>query len=257
MKKIAFTLTLFCSTLLSSEFLLADTITQERYDKVCRYGVFNPPECKKKVIKIKRSNTGISNSGENTQRQSDPDCRFGLFNPPKCRGNDSRVKNKSINNKEKKKLNKQDSILENGIHDIALYTGTFDIIDKEGDDKTTLLGIEHKNENLFRDTWLGKFTPTTGAFVTGKSSLYLYSGVEAQYNLGPLSISPSFAPGYYEKGGGKDLGSVLEFKSEVKIGLDILENSNIGYSYSHISNNDWGDRNPGTDNQQITFSKNF
>ena len=41
------------------------------------------------------------------------------------------------------------------------------------------------------------------------------------------------------------------------IGFDIFENSKLGYSYSHISNNDWGDSNPGTDNQQITFSKNF
>ena len=63
--------------------------------------------------------------------------------------------------------------------------------------------------------------------------------------------------GYYEKGNGKDLGSILEFKSEIKVGLDIFENSKLSYSYSHISNNDWGDTNPGTDNQQITFSKNF
>ena len=55
----------------------------------------------------------------------------------------------------------------------------------------------------------------------------------------------------------KDLGSVLEFKSEIKVGLDIFENSKLSYSYSHISNNDWGEINPGTDNQQITFSKNF
>ena len=72
-----------------------------------------------------------------------------------------------------------------------------------------------------------------------------------------IKILPSFTPGYYEKGDGKDLGSVLEFKSEVKIGLDIFENSKLSYSYSHISNNDWGETNPGTDNQQITFSKNF
>ena len=78
-----------------------------------------------------------------------------------------------------------------------------------------------------------------------------------QYGIGPLKILPSFTPGYYEKGDGKDLGSVLEFKSEVKIGLDIFENSKLSYSYSHISNNDWGDSNPGTDNQHITFSKNF
>ncbi|MDA8757493.1 acyloxyacyl hydrolase [Candidatus Pelagibacter bacterium] len=144
-----------------------------------------------------------------------------------------------------------------GDADISFYTGTFDVIDKEGDDKTSLFGIEHKNPNLFRDTLLGKFKPVTGAFMTGDSSVYLYTGVEAQYGIGPLKILPSFAPGYYEKGDGKDLGSVLEFKSEIKVGLDIFENSKLSYSYSHISNNEWGDTNPGTDNQQITFSKNF
>ena len=144
-----------------------------------------------------------------------------------------------------------------GDHDISFFTGTFDLIDKEGDDKTNLFGVEHKNSNLFRDTFIGKFKPVSGAFMTGKSSVYLYTGVEAQYGLGPLKILPSFAPGYYQKGDGKDLGSVLEFKSEVKFSLDIFENTKLGYSYSHISNNDWGKTNPGTDNQQITFSKNF
>ena len=140
---------------------------------------------------------------------------------------------------------------------ISVYTGTFDVIDKEGDDKTSLFGIEHKNPNLFRDTFLGKFKPVTGAFMTGDSSVYLYTGVEGQYGIGPLKILPSFAPGYYEKGDGKDLGSVLEFKSEIKVGLELFENSKLSYSYSHISNNDWGNSNPGTDNEQITFSKNF
>jgi len=144
-----------------------------------------------------------------------------------------------------------------GNKDISFYTGTFDLLDKEGDDQTTLFGIEHKNPNLFRDTFLGKFKPVTGAFMTGKSSVYLYTGIEGQYGIGPLKILPSFAPGYYEKGDGKDLGDVLEFKSEIKLSLDIFENSKLGYSYSHISNNDWGATNPGTDNQQITFSKNF
>ena len=144
-----------------------------------------------------------------------------------------------------------------GNKDITFYTGQFDITDNVGDDETSLFGIEHKNSNLFRDTFLGKFSPITGAFVTGKGSTYFYTGVEGQYNLGPIKILPSFTPGYYQKGDGKDLGSALEFKSEIKFGFDIFENSKIGYSYSHISNNDWGDTNPGTDNQQITFSKNF
>ena len=146
---------------------------------------------------------------------------------------------------------------EEGNTDVSFYTGTFDVIDKEGDDQTSLLGIEHKNSDLFRDTFLGKFKPVTGGFVIGNNSVYLYSGVEGQYGIGPLKILPSFTPGYYEKGDGKDLGSALEFKSEIKVGIDIFKDSKLSYSYSHISNNDWGETNPGTDNQQITFSKNF
>jgi len=149
------------------------------------------------------------------------------------------------------------ALADKGNNEISFYTGTFDVIDKEGDDQTSLFGIEHKNPNLFRDTFLGKFSPVSGGFMTGDSSVYLYTGIEGQYDVGRLKILPSFTPGYYEKGNGKDLGSALEFKSEIKLGLDIFKNSNIGYSYSHISNNEWGDRNPGTDNQQITFSKNF
>tara|TARA_B100001057_G_scaffold182289_1_gene183001 strand:- start:311 stop:814 length:504 start_codon:yes stop_codon:yes gene_type:complete len=144
-----------------------------------------------------------------------------------------------------------------GNSDMSVYTGTFDVIDKEGDDQTTLLGVEHKNPNLFRDTFLGKFKPVTGAFMTGDSSVYFYTGIEGQYGIGPLKILPSFAPGYYEKGDGKDLGSVLEFKSEIKVGLELFKNSKLSYSYSHISNNDWGEKNPGTDNEYIAFSKNF
>ena len=141
--------------------------------------------------------------------------------------------------------------------DITFYTGQFDITDSVGDDETSLFGLEHKNSDLFRKTFLGKFSPVTGAFVTGKGATYVYTGVEAQYRLGPIKILPSFTPGYYEQGNGKNLGDVLEFKSELKLGFDIFKDSKIGYSYSHISNNDWGSVNPGTDNQSITFSKKF
>jgi len=104
---------------------------------------------------------------------------------------------------------------------------------------------------------LGKFSPVTGGFISGKSSVFLYTGVQALYDVGPIKIIPSFAPGYYQAGDGKDLGSVLEFKSEIRFDIDIFKNSKIGYSYSHVSNNDWGKINPGINNKQISFSKNF
>ena len=142
-------------------------------------------------------------------------------------------------------------------HEYSFYTGTFDIIDKEGDDKTNLFGLEHNNTNLYRDTIWGKFAPVTGGFISGNNSVYLYTGVQAQYDLGFLKVIPSFAPGYYEAGNGKDLGSALEFKSEIRFDLEIFKNSKIGYSYNHLSNNDWGRINPGINNQQISFSSNF
>ena len=168
-----------------------------------------------------------------------------------CAPSNQQVKIKTY----KKKLNLFDG--SDTTQQLSAYTGTFDTIDKEGDDQTTLVGVEHKNKNLFRDTWIGRFSPTTGAFLTKKSSIYLYTGIEADYNLGAIKISPSFAPGYYEAGDGKNLGSALEFKSEVKIGIDLFKGTNLGYSYSHISNNDWGNINPGSDNQSITFSKKY
>ena len=142
-------------------------------------------------------------------------------------------------------------------NELSVYTGQFDITDEIGDDKTSLVGIEHKNPNLFRKTFLGKFSPVTGAFVTKKGSSYFYTGIQGQYKLGPINFLPSFAPGYYEQGNGKKMGSALEFKSELKFGVDFLDYGNLGYSYSHISNNDWGEVNPGADNQSITFSKKF
>jgi len=142
-------------------------------------------------------------------------------------------------------------------HEYSFYSGTFDTLDKEGDDQTTLMGFEHRDSDLFKNTILGKFSPITGGFISGKDSVYLYTGIEAQYGIGPLKISPSFAPGYYEAGDGKNLGSALEFKSEIKFDVEIFKNTKIGYSYNHISNNDWGNINPGINNRHFSFSKIF
>ncbi len=238
-------------------------ITEERYKKICKWGIFNPPECKKRVIRSINKKSGeqidekvVSAEEREIQSELDKDCRWGIFNPPKCRGRDTRY-GKEIKQSEKKLSKKVEKNIYDDNTKLSFFTGQFDIIDKEGDDKTTLMGIEHRNTNLNRNTFLGKFSPISGAFVTGKSSMYFYTGVEGQYGIGPIKILPSFTPGFYEKGSGKDLGSAIEFKSEIKIGLDLFENSNLGYSYSHISNNDWGKTNPGTDNQQINFSRKF
>ena len=144
-----------------------------------------------------------------------------------------------------------------GENEYTFYTGTFDTIDKEKDDEATLYGLEHNNPVLSKDTFIGRFSPITGGFITEKDSIFIYTGVQIQYEIGPLKITPSFAPGYYEKGDGKDLGMALEFQSKIKLSFDFFKDTKIGYSYSHISNNDWGTINPGVNNETISFTKSF
>ena len=152
------------------------------------------------------------------------------------------------------KLFAVEKINKNG-HELNFFTGNFDF----SDDKQSayLFGFQHQDENLNRETFLGNLSPITGGFVTENSAAYVYTGVEWNVDLGGLKFTPSFAPGYYEQGGGKNMGDVLEFKSEIKIGFDLFENTNIGFSYSHLSNNDMGTVNPGSDNQSLTISRKF
>ena len=96
-----------------------------------------------------------------------------------------------------------------------VYTGMFDFSD-EGK-RSTLIGFQHQNKDLNRDTFLGNLSPITGAMVTADNASYFYTGIQAQYKIGSMNFTPSFAPGYYNQGSGKDLGHALEFKSEVQL----------------------------------------
>jgi len=136
-----------------------------------------------------------------------------------------------------------------------IYTGMFDWSD-DGK-RSTLIGFQHQNEELNRDTFLGNLSPITGALITGDSATYIYTGVQAQYKIGNINLTPSFTPGLYGAGDGKDLGHIMEFKSEVQFSLDLPSNSELGFSYNHISNASLGDKNPGANSYMFNFLKNF
>ena len=139
--------------------------------------------------------------------------------------------------------------------ELNFYTGIFDFSDTK--QSSSLLGLQHQNEELFRNSFLGKLSPITGGFFTEKSAFYLYSGIQAEYKLGFLTITPSFAPGYYNYGNGKDLGHPLEFKSEVQMSFDLSDSSHLGMSYNHISNASLGTKNPGANSYMLNFLKQF
>ena len=140
-------------------------------------------------------------------------------------------------------------------HEINFYSGMFDFSDAGA--KSTIFGIQHQNENLIRNSFLGMISPVTGAMITADNAGYIYTGIQAQYKIGNLNLTPSFAPGLYHEGDGKDLGHPLEFKSEVQLSLDLFKNSELGFSYNHISNASLGDKNPGANSYMFNFLKNF
>ncbi len=151
-------------------------------------------------------------------------------------------------NSESKKVN-------NGQHELNIFGGVFDFSDDK--QKAGLIGIQHQDLNLKRNTFLGNVSPITGGFITENSAIYIYTGIEWNFDLGGINFTPSFAPGLYEEGDGKDLGHVLEFKSEVQASFDISENSSLGMSYNHISNASLGSKNPGANSYMVNYLKKF
>ena len=140
-------------------------------------------------------------------------------------------------------------------HEFNFFSGMFDFSD-DGK-KSAIVGFQHQNENLTRESFLGTLSPITGAMITADNAAYFYTGVQAQYKMGKIHLTPSFTPGIYEQGDGKDLGDVIEFKSEVQLSLNLFENSQFGMSYNHISNASLGDKNPGANSYMFNFLQKF
>ena len=140
-------------------------------------------------------------------------------------------------------------------HEFNFFSGVFDMTNEAKNSE--LFGVQHSNEDLFRDTFLGKISPITGFMITDNADTYFYTGVQAEYKIGKLNLTPSFSPGIYTVGDGKDLGSPLEFKSELQLSLDLLSGTKLGYSQSHMSNADLGEKNPGADSYMFNFMKSF
>ena len=140
-------------------------------------------------------------------------------------------------------------------HEWNFYSGTFDFSDDGA--RSTLFGIQHQNENLLRESFLGTLSPITGLMFTSDNASYIYTGIQAQYKLGYLNVIPSFTPGLYGEGDGKDLGHIIEFKSELQLSLDLFRNTELGLSYNHLSNASLGDKNPGANSYMFNFLKRF
>jgi hypothetical protein len=91
-----------------------------------------------------------------------------------------------------------------------------------------------------------EFRPLAGLMATAQGSGYLYLGINFDLLFcDHLLFAPGFAAGYYWKGGGKDLGWPLEFRSGVELAWQFDDFHRLGIHFYHLSNASLGRKNPG------------
>lgn len=87
--------------------------------------------------------------------------------------------------------------------------------------------------------------PWLGGEFTSDGAAYGVGGVLIDLVIDPVVVTPSFGVGAYHDGDGVDLGSTVEFRSQVEIGYLFGDGSRVSAAYSHISNAGLSDTNPG------------
>ncbi len=118
----------------------------------------------------------------------------------------------------------------------------------------SLLDIGPEEDNFFF------LKPFFGIEYTNDSASYFLTGIYFEDNLGELFegdkgrlyFTPSFGAGIYEDGSGKKLGNDLQFRTTFEVSYELKNNNRIGISFSHTSNANLGDKNPGV--EVLSFS---
>ncbi len=127
---------------------------------------------------------------------------------------------------------------------ISFGVGYYDVLDNEG---TVDLRVEYRpaiavmDENL--NPWIGAESTSDGSFWGGGGLLY-------NWEFSPnLYLVPSFGAGLYAQGGSdKDLGHVIEFRSQLELAYEFeTTGQRIGAAFGHLSNASLDDQNPGTE----------
>jgi hypothetical protein len=131
---------------------------------------------------------------------------------------------------------------------LTLGAGAFDFL--ESDSRAAQVELQYRS-----DLKLWVFQPMVGVSATADSTAYVYAGISLDLFFGSrLVVRPSFAPGLYRQGDGKDLGHTVEFRSSLEVAYRFDDRSRLGLELYHRSNAGLGDRNPGEESLMLTYS---
>lgn len=142
----------------------------------------------------------------------------------------------------------QDSVLR--LDRLAVGVGAYDVF--AGDDRAIDLRVDAIAEPVF---W--KLQPFAGLEATTDGSVWGGIGLSADfYVTSNIVFTPSTGVGLYAKGGGKDLGGPVQFRTALQLSRDFGEYS-AGLGVDHKSNAGIYSDNPGSESIFLTFSKKF
>ncbi|MCW9032897.1 MAG: acyloxyacyl hydrolase [Alphaproteobacteria bacterium] len=136
------------------------------------------------------------------------------------------------------------------LQDVPLLKGGIGYFDINKKDNTaTELRLEYMGRKFYKAA-----RPLIGISSSSDKSFYAFAGVAFDFGKDNYYFTPSFAPGYYHKGDGKDLGHNFEFRTQVELGYEFENASRLGLSASHQSNAHIGDNNPGAETVSVYYS---
>ena len=131
---------------------------------------------------------------------------------------------------------------------LAFSAGQYNIADQEH--AAAEVGVQWRGAGRW---WV--LHPMAGGAVTHQGAVNLYLGFTFDLPIGQrFAFRPSFAPGYYRRGGGKDLGYPLEFRSGLEAAWRFARGTRLGVELYHLSNASLGDRNPGENALVLTIA---
>jgi hypothetical protein len=131
---------------------------------------------------------------------------------------------------------------------LRLAAGYYDFI--ATDDEAASFSAEY---HMGRRFWW--FDPFAGVMLTTEGAAYAYAGLALDIVIANrVAITPSAAVGAYHEGGGKDLGHWVEFRTGGELAYIFDNQQRLGLAFHHISNAGLGNRNPGVEILELTYS---
>ncbi|PCI76871.1 hypothetical protein COB21_03830 [Candidatus Aerophobetes bacterium] len=140
---------------------------------------------------------------------------------------------------------------------IMVGVGAFDIFrwSKNQKDFQTLLFLELRPNIALLSRRKVIVRPLIAWMYADFKASFIGAGLAFDFLISPqVTFTPSFAPGYFAKGGDIDLGYPLEFRTSLELAYRFKNKGRVGMMFSHISNAHLGKENPGADMLSIFYA---